>query len=86
LATADPALNDTILPQTAKGSARLGLKVPCPHGPAAVLQHEVHGENSYHLLAVPFSAIGAIWFLYLMNYNMSIAVWGRPHRATRSGR
>ncbi|MFL6305196.1 MAG: efflux RND transporter permease subunit [Candidatus Sulfotelmatobacter sp.] len=27
------------------------------------------------LLAVPFSAIGAIWFLYLLNYNMSIAVW-----------
>ena len=27
------------------------------------------------LLAVPFSAVGAIWFLYLLNYNMSIAVW-----------
>ncbi len=27
------------------------------------------------LLAVPFSAIGAIWFLYVLNYNMSIAVW-----------
>jgi len=27
------------------------------------------------LLAVPFSAIGAIWFLYLLHYNMSIAVW-----------
>ena len=27
------------------------------------------------LLAVPFSAIGAIWFLYILNYNMSIAVW-----------
>jgi Cu(I)/Ag(I) efflux system membrane protein CusA/SilA len=27
------------------------------------------------LLAVPFSAIGAIWFLYLLGYNMSIAVW-----------
>jgi Cu(I)/Ag(I) efflux system membrane protein CusA/SilA len=27
------------------------------------------------LLAVPFSAIGAVWFLYLLNYNMSIAVW-----------
>jgi len=27
------------------------------------------------LLAVPFSAIGAIWFLYFLNYNMSIAVW-----------
>jgi copper/silver efflux system protein len=27
------------------------------------------------LLAVPFSAIGAIWALYLLGYNMSIAVW-----------
>jgi Cu(I)/Ag(I) efflux system membrane protein CusA/SilA len=27
------------------------------------------------VLAVPFSAIGAIWFLYLLGYNMSIAVW-----------
>jgi len=27
------------------------------------------------LLAVPFSAIGAIWLLYFLNYNMSIAVW-----------
>lgn len=27
------------------------------------------------LLAVPFSAVGAIWFLYLLDYNMSLAVW-----------
>ena len=27
------------------------------------------------LLAVPFSAIGAVWLLYLLQYNMSIAVW-----------
>lgn len=27
------------------------------------------------LLAVPFSAIGAIWFLYFLDYNLSIAVW-----------
>jgi Cu(I)/Ag(I) efflux system membrane protein CusA/SilA len=26
-------------------------------------------------LAVPFSAVGAIWFLYVLGYNMSIAVW-----------
>jgi copper/silver efflux system protein len=26
-------------------------------------------------LAVPFSAVGAIWFLYLLGYNMSVAVW-----------
>ena len=27
------------------------------------------------ILAVPFSAVGAIWFLYLLGYNLSIAVW-----------
>ncbi len=27
------------------------------------------------LLAVPFSAIGAFWFLYVLGYNMSIGVW-----------
>jgi predicted RND superfamily exporter protein len=27
------------------------------------------------LLAVPFSAVGAIWLLYVLGYNMSIAVW-----------
>lgn len=27
------------------------------------------------LLAVPFSAIGAVWLLYLLGYNMSIGVW-----------
>jgi Cu(I)/Ag(I) efflux system membrane protein CusA/SilA len=27
------------------------------------------------LIAVPFSAVGAIWFLYLLGYNTSIAVW-----------
>jgi Cu(I)/Ag(I) efflux system membrane protein CusA/SilA len=27
------------------------------------------------LLAVPFSLVGAIWFLYILVYNMSLAVW-----------
>jgi copper/silver efflux system protein len=27
------------------------------------------------MLAVPFSAVGAIWFLYLLGYNLSIGVW-----------
>jgi len=26
-------------------------------------------------LAVPFSLVGAIWFLYFLDYNMSMAVW-----------
>ncbi len=32
-------------------------------------------EDPIVLLAVPFSAIGAVWFLYLLGYNMSIGVW-----------
>ncbi|MCC7169800.1 MAG: efflux RND transporter permease subunit [Planctomycetes bacterium] len=32
-------------------------------------------KASIVMLAVPFSAIGAIWFLYVLDYNMSIAVW-----------
>ena len=27
------------------------------------------------LLAVPFSGIGAIWLLYVLGYNLSVAVW-----------
>jgi Cu(I)/Ag(I) efflux system membrane protein CusA/SilA len=32
-------------------------------------------RTSIVLLAVPFSAIGAFWFLYLLGYNMSVGVW-----------
>ena len=32
-------------------------------------------KTSIVLLAIPFSAIGAVWLLYLLDYNMSIAVW-----------
>ena len=32
-------------------------------------------ETFIVLLAVPFSLIGAVWLLYLLDYNMSIAVW-----------
>ncbi len=27
------------------------------------------------LLAVPFSLVGAFWFLFLLHYNLSVAVW-----------
>src|SRR5439155_15520064 len=27
------------------------------------------------MLAVPFSLVGAVWLLWLLNYNISIAVW-----------
>ncbi len=32
-------------------------------------------KTSIILLAIPFSSIGAFWLLYLLGYNMSIAVW-----------
>jgi Cu(I)/Ag(I) efflux system membrane protein CusA/SilA len=32
-------------------------------------------ETLLIVLAVPFSAVGAIWLLYLLGYNMSIGVW-----------
>jgi Cu(I)/Ag(I) efflux system membrane protein CusA/SilA len=32
-------------------------------------------EASIVLLAVPFSLIGAVWLLFLLGYNMSVAVW-----------
>jgi Cu(I)/Ag(I) efflux system membrane protein CusA/SilA len=32
-------------------------------------------ETVIVMLAVPFSLVGAIWLLYLLNYNVSVAVW-----------
>jgi len=32
-------------------------------------------KASIVMLAVPFSAVGAVWLLYFLDYNMSIAVW-----------
>ena len=32
-------------------------------------------KTSIILLAIPFSAIGAVWLLYILGYNISIAVW-----------
>jgi len=32
-------------------------------------------ETAIVMLAVPFSLVGAIWLLYLLHYNVSVAVW-----------
>jgi Cu(I)/Ag(I) efflux system membrane protein CusA/SilA len=32
-------------------------------------------KSALVMLAVPFSAVGAVWLLYLLGYNVSIAVW-----------
>jgi len=39
------------------------------------LNTESAAKTAIVFLAVPFSAIGAVWLLYLLDYNMSIAVW-----------
>jgi copper/silver efflux system protein len=32
-------------------------------------------ETAIVMLAVPFSLVGAVWLLYILNYNVSVAVW-----------
>jgi Cu(I)/Ag(I) efflux system membrane protein CusA/SilA len=32
-------------------------------------------ESLIVMLAVPFSLVGAVWLLYLLHYNLSVAVW-----------
>ncbi len=39
------------------------------------LSHKSWLDTCVVLLAVPFSLIGAVWFLHLAGYNMSLAVW-----------
>ncbi|MDE1920293.1 MAG: efflux RND transporter permease subunit [Candidatus Omnitrophica bacterium] len=34
-----------------------------------------HVKAGIVLLAVPFSLVGAVWFLYFLHYNLSVAVW-----------
>lgn len=48
---------------------------PVPHLPAALPEHPLLVRTGIVLLAVPFSAIGVVWLLHLLGYNMSIAVW-----------
>lgn len=60
--------------------AKAKLKVLVPLTLAIVflmlfLNHGSIGETLIILLAIPFSLIGAVWLLYLLEYNLSIAVW-----------
>ena len=32
-------------------------------------------ETAIILMAVPFSLVGAVWLLFLLHYNLSVAVW-----------
>ncbi len=57
---------------------RLAVAVPAVFVLIVLLLYLSHGswfDTCVVLLAVPFSLIGAIWFLYFAGYNMSLAVW-----------
>jgi Cu(I)/Ag(I) efflux system membrane protein CusA/SilA len=57
---------------------RLAIAVPAVFVLIVLLLYLSHGswfDTCVVLLAVPFSLIGAVWFLYFAGYNMSLAVW-----------
>lgn len=57
---------------------RLKILIPATLGIIFLLLYLNTGsliETVMVLLAVPFSLVGAIWLLYLLHYNMSVAVW-----------
>ena len=62
----------------ARVRARLSYVIPLTIGLVLVLLYlntRSFTKTAIVALAVPFSAIGAIWLLYLLGYNMSVAVW-----------
>ncbi|MCO6438192.1 MAG: efflux RND transporter permease subunit [Phycisphaerae bacterium] len=57
---------------------RLAVAVPAVFIVIVMLLYLSHGswfDTCVVLLAVPFSLIGAVWFMYWADYNMSLAVW-----------
>jgi Cu(I)/Ag(I) efflux system membrane protein CusA/SilA len=61
-----------------RARARLGLVLPLTLLLVAVLLYWNTGsavETGIVLLAVPFSLIGAVWLLWLLDYHLSVAVW-----------
>lgn len=61
-----------------KANARLRLVIPITLALIVLLLY-ISNRSWFRvgvvLLAVPFSLIGAFWFLHLLGYNMSLAVW-----------
>jgi copper/silver efflux system protein len=58
--------------------ARLSIVIPITLACIVLLLYVNTGSLAKTLivmLAVPFSAVGAVWFLYLLGYNMSVGVW-----------
>ncbi len=59
-------------------NARLAIAIPAVFVLIVLLLYAATGswfDTIVVLLAVPFSLIGAIWFMYWADYNMSLAVW-----------
>src|SRR4029078_13072963 len=62
----------------ARVRARLTLVIPLTLVCIVLLLYVNTGsfvKTAIVLLVVPFSAVGAIWFLYALGYNMSVGVW-----------
>jgi Cu(I)/Ag(I) efflux system membrane protein CusA/SilA len=61
-----------------RAKARLILVLPLTLALVALLLYLNTGsgvETALVLLAVPFSLVGAIWLVYALGYNLSVAVW-----------
>jgi copper/silver efflux system protein len=61
-----------------RAKARLKWVIPLTLGIVTLLLYmntQSIAETVIVLLAVPFSLVGAFWLLYLLHYNMSVAVW-----------
>ena len=61
-----------------RAEERLKLVVPVTIGIILLLLYLNFGslaKSLIVLLSVPFAAIGAIWYLNYLNYNLSVAVW-----------
>jgi Cu(I)/Ag(I) efflux system membrane protein CusA/SilA len=61
-----------------RAKARLSWVIPLTLGIVFVLLYfntQSVAETVIVMLAVPFSLVGAFWLLFLLHYNMSVAVW-----------
>ncbi|BFU95366.1 MAG: putative Heavy metal efflux pump, CzcA family, Acriflavine resistance protein B [Nitrospira sp.] len=61
-----------------RAEARLKLVVPVTLAVILLLLYlnfRSLAKSSIVLLSVPFAAIGAIWYLHYLSYNLSVAVW-----------
>ncbi|HEX3771027.1 MAG TPA: CusA/CzcA family heavy metal efflux RND transporter, partial [Polyangiaceae bacterium] len=61
-----------------RAKARLAWVIPLTVGVVFALLYfntESVAETVIVMLAVPFSLVGAFWLLYLLDYDMSVAVW-----------